>query len=54
MNEFQIDDTETNRRNWIALGIVGLGALAFTVLCSPAIGLYDLNAAQKQIAVSIR
>ncbi len=54
MRDFQIDDSETNRRNWIALGIVGLGTLAFTVLCSPAFGLYDFGAAQKQIAASFR
>ncbi|WP_168185815.1 hypothetical protein [Magnetospirillum sp. ME-1] len=45
---------DTNARNWIALGIVGLTALAITVLFSPAVGLYDLGPAQKQIAASGR
>jgi hypothetical protein len=54
MSDFQIDDAEINRRNWIALGIVGLGTLAFTILCSPAFGVYDFGTPQKQIAASIR
>lgn len=54
MYDSTIDSNESNKRNWIALAIVGLGALAITVLFSPAVGLYDLGPAQKQIAASGR
>jgi hypothetical protein len=54
MYESTIDSNESNARNWIALGIVGLGALAIAVLFSPAAGLYDLGPLHKQIAASGR
>ncbi|CUW40952.1 protein of unknown function [Magnetospirillum sp. XM-1] len=54
MYESAINSNESNKRNWIALSIVGLGALAITVLFSPAAGLYDLGPSQKQIAASGR
>ena len=44
---------ESNLRNAVALGLVGLVALAVAVVFSPAIGLYELGP-QKQVAASIR
>jgi hypothetical protein len=44
---------EFNLRNAVALGLVGLVALAVAVVFSPAIGLYELGP-QKQVAASIR
>ncbi|EME69005.1 hypothetical protein H261_15487 [Paramagnetospirillum caucaseum] len=54
MYDSMTDSNETNARSWIALGVVGLAALAITVLFSPAVGLYDLGPAQQQIAASGR
>ncbi|WP_170958829.1 hypothetical protein [Magnetospirillum sp. 15-1] len=54
MSNSMTDSNDTNVRNWIALGVVGLGALAIAVLFSPAVGLYELGPMQKQIAASGR
>ena len=54
MYDSTIDSNDTNLCSWLALGVVGLGALAIAVLFSPAVGLYDLGPAQKQIAASVR
>ncbi len=54
MSNSMDDSNGANARSWIALGAIGLSALAIVVLFSPAVGLYDLGPVQKKIATSGR
>ena len=54
MSNSMDDSNDAGMRNWIALGAIGLSALAIVILFSPAVGLYDLGPVQKKIAASGR
>lgn len=47
-------DAVIHRRNLIALGIIGFGALAFSIAFSPAVDSLTHSAPAKQIAVGGR
>ncbi|BAE50479.1 hypothetical protein [Paramagnetospirillum magneticum] len=54
MYETVSNSNATNVRSLITLTIVAVSTLAVVILCSPAVGLYELGPAQKQIAASGR